>query len=286
MPSGRVAIGEHRAAVVAAQRDVDVAAVAFALIEFRHERQALAVLVGDLLGAVLVDRVVVTGDQRVVVAERDLLLAEVALALDALAVHARAVHAEPDVAQQRLHPGRGQHRVVDVVVGGRCQAAVAGGPRLAEGVVEDDELEFGAHVGHQPLVGQPGDLLVEDAARRLGHRVAVGPGQVGHDQRGARQPRQQAQRGEIRRHHHVAVAGFPAATSRSRRRCSCRRRRRAGSCSIRRRGRRCPRRTAAPRLVCRSAGPAYRRTPTITVSMSPAAINFSNSFWDSMSATP
>src|SRR3712207_9163258 len=34
-------IGEHGGTIVAPQRDVDVAAVAFALIEFRHERQAL-----------------------------------------------------------------------------------------------------------------------------------------------------------------------------------------------------------------------------------------------------
>ena len=54
-----------------------MAAIAFALIVFRHERQALAVLVGDFLGAVLVDGVVVAGDQRFVVAESDLLLTAV-----------------------------------------------------------------------------------------------------------------------------------------------------------------------------------------------------------------
>src|SRR6478735_12272834 len=97
-PEVVVRVGEHRAAVVTTQRDVDMAAVSFALIELRHERQALAVLVGDLLGAVLVDGVVVAGEPRVVVAERDLLLTEVALALDTLAVHARAVHTAPDVA--------------------------------------------------------------------------------------------------------------------------------------------------------------------------------------------
>ena len=128
-------------------------------------------LVGDLLGAVLVDGVVVAGDAGVVVAECDLLLTEVALALDALAVHPGAGHAQPDVAQQRLHPRRREHRVVDVVVGRRCQPAVAGRPGITVGVVEDHELQFGADVGHQPLVGQPGDLLVEDAARRLGYRL-------------------------------------------------------------------------------------------------------------------
>ncbi len=166
--------------------------------------------VGDLLGAVLVNGVVVAGDAGVVVTECDLLLPEVALALHALAVHAGTGHTEPDVAQQRLHPGGREHRVVDVVVGRRCQPAVAGRPRGTVGVVEDHELQFGAHVGHQPLVGQPGDLIVEDAARRLGYRLPVDPGQVRHHHRGSRQPRQQAQRGEVRRHDHVAVTGLPA----------------------------------------------------------------------------
>ncbi len=65
-------------------------------------------------------------------------------------------------------------------------------------------------VGHQAALGEPVDLAVEDAAGCLGHRPAVGPRQVGHHQCGARQPRQQTQGGEVRGHHHVAVAGVPA----------------------------------------------------------------------------
>jgi hypothetical protein len=133
------------------------------------------VLVGDLLGAVLVNGVVVAGDPRVVVAERDLLLAEIAFTLDALAIHAGAVHTEPDVAQQRLHPGRSVHRVVDVVVGGRRQAAVAGGPRFAKAGVENHELQLGADVGHQSALGESVDLAVQDAPRRLRHGIAIGP---------------------------------------------------------------------------------------------------------------
>ena len=167
-------------------------------------------LVGDFLGAVLVDRVVVAGDQRVVVAEPDLLLAEVALALDALAVQARALHAEADVAQQRLHPRRRQHRVVDVVVGGGGQAGVALRPGLAVGVVEDHELELGGRDrDHAPLASR------SSWARRMPR----GAGATGVP---SCQPRSaitsavagshgmQAQRGEVRRHHHVAVAGLPA----------------------------------------------------------------------------
>ena len=117
---------------------------------------------------------------------------------------------QPDVAQQRLHPGRRQHRVVDVVVGGRCKPAVALRPGLAKSVVEHHELQLGADVGHQAALGEPVDLAVEDAARGLGHRIAVDPGQVGHHHRGAGQPRQQPQCREVGCHHHVAVAGLPA----------------------------------------------------------------------------
>lgn len=67
-------------------------AVPFSLIVFRHERQAFAVLVGDLLGAVLVDDVVVAGDQRVGVPENDFLLAPVAFALDGFEAQAGADH--------------------------------------------------------------------------------------------------------------------------------------------------------------------------------------------------
>ena len=64
-----------------------------------HEGKRFAVFIGDLLRTVLVDRVVVTGHERFVVAECDLLLTEIALALDAFAVESRAFHAHPDVAQ-------------------------------------------------------------------------------------------------------------------------------------------------------------------------------------------
>ena len=158
MPCGPVGSANTADPSSRAQREVDVAAIAFALIVFRHERQALAVPVGDFLGAVLVDGVVVAGDQRVVVTEPDLLLAPVALALDGLTVQARALHAEPDVAQQRLHSRRRQYRVVDVVVAGRGQPAVAARPRLPVGVVEDDELELGGDVGRPAPLGRGGPV--------------------------------------------------------------------------------------------------------------------------------
>ena len=42
-----------------------------------------------------------------------------------------------------------------------------------------------------------------------GDRIAVGPGQIGDHQGRARLPWNAAQRGQVGRHHHVAVTGFP-----------------------------------------------------------------------------
>jgi hypothetical protein len=92
--------------VLAAQRQVDVARVALALVELRHERDRVALLGRELLGAVLVDRVRVGGRQRVLVGEVDLVLAEVALALGVL-------DREPAAAiSRRIRPSSGSSREV------------------------------------------------------------------------------------------------------------------------------------------------------------------------------
>ena len=166
-------------------------------------------LVGDFLGAVLVDGVVVTGDERIVVAEPDLLLAVVALALDGLEPQTGPLHTQPDIAQQRVHSRRRQDRVVDVVIAGRGQPVVAGCPRLAIGLVEHDELQLGGDVGGQSALGQPVQLAAQDGARCHADRAAVGPAQIGDRQRRAGQPGNQPQGAQVRRHHHVAVAGVP-----------------------------------------------------------------------------
>ena len=166
--------------------------------------------IGDLLGAVLVDGVVVARAQRLVVTEGDLLLAEVALPLDALAVHAGAVHPEPDLAQQRLQPRRGVDGVVDVVVTRRCQPSVSGRPGLPVALLEHHELQLGADEGRQAPGGEPVGLGAQDGAGGGGHWCAGLPVQIRHHQRGAGQPRDQPQGAHVRPHHHVAVAGAPA----------------------------------------------------------------------------
>jgi hypothetical protein len=64
-----------------------------------------ALLRGDLLGAVLVDDVVVAAHIALGVAEGDLVLAQVALALGALRGEPGAVHVVAQPAQHRLDAG-------------------------------------------------------------------------------------------------------------------------------------------------------------------------------------
>ena len=193
----------------AAQRQVDVAGAALALVVLRHERERLAVLRGDLLGRVLVDAVVVGGHQRLVVEEADLVLAEVALTLRALHPHPGVVHVVADVAQQRLDPARAQDRVVDVVLVRRRHLAIAGAPRVLVRGVEDDELQLGARQRGEPGIRGLGELLLQDAARRLHHRLVVEPHQVALDHRRRRLMRQQPDRVEVEGELHVAVALLP-----------------------------------------------------------------------------
>jgi hypothetical protein len=188
---------------------VDVAGVSLALVRLGHERDAHAVLGRDLLGAGLVDRVVVAGRDRFGVTERDLVLAQVALALGRLHVQPGAGHRVADPPQQRLDPPGAQDRVVHVVLVARHQVAVLLGRGLLVGVPVHDELQLGPGQRHQPAFGQPRDLRGQDLPRRGHHRRAVQPGQVGEHEDRALVPRELAQRAHVRHEHEVAVAALP-----------------------------------------------------------------------------
>ncbi len=192
-----------------AQREVDVARGALALVELRHVGDRHALLGGDLLGAVLVDRVLVGGLQRGAVGEVDLVLAEVALALGVLHAQARAGHRVADAAEHRLDPGGAEDRVVDVVEVGRLEVAVVARLRLLVARLEEDELELGRGGRLEPALGEAVELAAQDLARRGGDGLAVGPREVGEAQRRALEPGDRAQRVEVRLHLEVAVAAFP-----------------------------------------------------------------------------
>ena len=191
MPCGPPASANTARAVGCAQREVDVTAIAFALIVFRHERQALAVLVGDFLGAVLVDGVVVAGDQRVVVAEPDLLLAPVALALDGLEVQARTVPC-PAGCRAAAAPSATTPRSRS-----RCCSRWPGSARGSRWPMPGDRCSSNtmnsssvATLAASPCSAQPVELAAQDAARRGGDRAAVAPAQIGDHQRRGRAARE------------------------------------------------------------------------------------------------
>jgi len=58
-------------------------------------------------------------------------------------------------AEQWFDARGAQQRVVDVVLIGRGEMAIPGVPRLLVGVVEDDELEFGASEARPTPLGEP-----------------------------------------------------------------------------------------------------------------------------------
>ena len=119
---------------------------------------------GDLLGAVLEDHVLIGCAQGVGVAEVDLVLAEVALALGVLDDHPRGGHAVADPPDQGLDPSGAEQRIVDVVEVRRTQVAVVLVPGLLVGVQEDHELQLGAGIGDPAALGQPRQLAAEDLA--------------------------------------------------------------------------------------------------------------------------
>lgn len=147
---------------------MDVAGVALALVVLGHEGERDALLRGDLLGARLVDGVLVAGDQGLVVPEHDLVLSGVALALGRLDGESRARHLVADAAQQRFDAAGAEDGVVDVVLVDRRQVAVAAVPGLFVGVLEDDELELGADVGRVAVLGEAFQLAAQDLAGRGG----------------------------------------------------------------------------------------------------------------------
>ena len=201
--------GEGVAAFLLRQRAVDVARAALGLVELGHEGDRHLLLGGDLLGAVLVDDVTVSGLERLAVLEVDLVLAEVALALGVLDLQPGGPHLVSDPADQRFDARRAQQRVVDVVEVRRLEVAIGLAPRVLVGVPEDDELELGRGGGDEPTLGQPSELASQDLTWR-GHDLrAVAPLQVGEHHHRALVPGDGAEGVEVGLHLEIAVAALP-----------------------------------------------------------------------------
>ena len=177
-------VGHHQAAVRPAERQVDVAGVALALVELRHEGQRAC-----RPGRRSPWRRSCRSTWLSQVASASVYLKAISCwprlhsPLADSTRQAGAGHVVADAAQQRLDPGGTEHRVVDVVEVRRREVAVAGLPGLLVGVAEDDELELGADEGPHAGVGEAGQLAAQDLARRRDHVAAVLPVQVGQEGR-------------------------------------------------------------------------------------------------------
>src|SRR6516162_5065317 len=125
---------------------MDVARAADVLLRgLRHEARGDVVEAGDLLYAVLVDRVTVGGGDSVCVAEVELMLAVPGLALRELDRDPGALHATPQLLDEVLVPGGGEHVVVKDVGNRGREVAVAALPRLRVALAVGIELKLGGH---------------------------------------------------------------------------------------------------------------------------------------------
>ena len=180
------------------------------MVRLGHERDAPAVEVGDLLGAVLEDDAPVGRLEDVVVADVDLVLAVGRLALAELDRHVRRGHLVAQEPVQRLGLGRLEEVVVLVVVTERAGHRPAAVGQVLPGVLEHVELELRAGLERVAGRRRPFDLALEDRPR--GDRD-LEPGllvdRVGEDHRRAGQPGQDPELVPDRLGDPVAVARLP-----------------------------------------------------------------------------
>ncbi len=176
---------------------------------FGHEAHRLALQVGDLLDAVLVDHMPVGHLQRLGIDEVQLLLAGAPLAFALLHRDAGGFHAVADRAHQRLALGGLQDVVVLDVPAGRLEIAVVLLARRRVAVIEGVELELRGHLGGVAERLHALELPLEDRARAVWQRLAIMVGDVAEDQGGAGQPGDPAQGAEVRPDDEVAVALVP-----------------------------------------------------------------------------
>ena len=224
----------------------------------RHERGRDPVEEGDLLDAVLVDRVPVGRGDRVGVAGVHLVLAVPGLALGELDRDPAPCMPRRIGTQVRLVHRGGEDVVVEDVRDRRGEAAVVLLVRLGVALLVEVELELGGEVRH--VAHLAGALVLGDQhlPRRGDDRRAVVVGDVADHERGPVEPRDPPQRGDVGDDREVPVARPPSWPSRSRGPGPSPCRGRAGSCSPRS-GARAPRRgSTRPGSACRTAAPACR----------------------------
>ena len=159
---------------------MDVAGAADVVLRrLRHEGRRDLVQEGDLLDAVLVDRVAVRGGDGVGVAGVDLVLAVPGLALGELDRDAGAVHAAADRAEVRLVHGGGEDVVVEDVGDRRGEVLEVLLPGLGVALLVEVELELRGRIRREAHLLGPLVLGDQDLARRGDDRAAVVVDDVG-----------------------------------------------------------------------------------------------------------
>src|SRR5262249_5641788 len=178
-------------------------------VPLRHERDRDALLVRDLLRAVLVDDVVVGRRDRLAVAKVDLLLPRAPLALATLDDDSRSQHAVADLAADELLLARLQDVVVLGVRADRLEAAISLPAGALVGVAEEDELELRGDQHPEAQRRRPLDLAPENAAGRLLDRPVTVVLHVAEDEGRPLEPRDAAHRREVADRVEVLVARPP-----------------------------------------------------------------------------
>src|SRR5262249_16630262 len=103
---------------------------------FRHEGDRLAVLVRDLLDALLQEDVYVRDGEGIGVSEIDVVLGAAPFAFAALDGHAGGCHAVADDAHQWFVPRRLHQVIIDAIVARRLQVPVTANMRRMVGLIK------------------------------------------------------------------------------------------------------------------------------------------------------
>ena len=145
------------------QAHVDVAGIAgFAWRIFGHEGNRFAVLFSDFFYALLKEDVHVGHGQRLGVAEIDFVLAAAPLAFAAFDRHAGSGHAVADRAHERFIARGLQDVVINAIITGGLEVAVAAGEGRVIGLVEEIELQFAGAAAGKALLFEQLDLAAKD----------------------------------------------------------------------------------------------------------------------------
>jgi hypothetical protein len=174
-----------------------------------HERNGLAMLLGDFLDALLKDQVHVGHGQGCGASEIDFVLAAAPFALAALDGDARGGHAVADGAHERFVARRLHQVIIDAVIARWLEITITAREGGMIGLVEQIKLQFAGATAGVPVAGQGIDLAAQDRAGRLGHQRPVMPDVIAQDERGAGLPRDEAQSLEVGLKREIAKARIP-----------------------------------------------------------------------------